>query len=285
MPLIKSQKRILLLSCPFFLFVFILGVAYVSGSEKDASDEAVVSDTLEVDLSHLTFEGVENRAFRVGERLVFDVVYGLIHAGTGTLSIPDTQWVHGRPCYHIVTTAKSHKFFDAFYKVRDRIESFMDMEGTFSWRFEKHIREGKYKRDRFAAYDYPNSRIITRRDTIAVEKQIQDILSAFYYVRMLPLEVGKHLVVDSFSERNVHPVKVLIHAKDRVEVPAGTFDCIVVEPVLQEAGIFQQKGRIAVWVTDDERKMPVLMKSKVLVGTIDARLRSIEVEYGESFER
>ena len=256
-----------------------------AGTEQAAPSVAPILDSLHLDFSGVDFPKGENRAFRVGEHLVFEVVYGVIHAGTGTLSIPDTQWVHGRPCYHIVTTAKSHKFFDSFYKVRDRIESFMDIEGMFSWRFEKHIREGKYKRDRFAAYDFPNSRIITKRDTIAVDKQIQDIMSAFYLVRTLPLEVGKHLVVESFSDRNVHPVRVLIHAKDRVNVPAGTFDCIVVEPVLQEAGVFNQKGRIAVWVTDDERRMPVLMKSKVLVGSIEARLKSIEVRYGEDEER
>ena len=81
------------------------------------------------------------------------------------------------------------------------------------------------------------------------------------------------------------PVRVIVHARDRVRVPAGTFDCIVVEPVLREAGLFNQKGRMVVWVTDDERRMPVMMKSKVLVGTIDVELKSYRMDYPASAER
>ena len=90
-----------------------------------------------------------NEAFDVGEHLVFDIMYGIIKAGTATMSIPDTQWVEGRPCFHIVTTAESSPFFSTFFKVEDRLESWMDTQGLFPWRHEKHIREGKYRADRY----------------------------------------------------------------------------------------------------------------------------------------
>ena len=92
---------------------------------------------------------IHNSAFQVGEYLTFDIVYGIIKAGTATMSIPDTQWVNERPCYHIVTTAESSPFFSTFYRVEETLESLIDTEGIFPWRFEKHLREGKYRADRY----------------------------------------------------------------------------------------------------------------------------------------
>lgn len=224
------------------------------------------------------FRKVENRAFGVGEQLIFDIAYGVIKAGTATMSIPDTQWVRGRPCYHVVTTAVSNKFFSSFFKVRDKAESFLDIEGIFPWKFEKHIREGKYSADRYVEYDQMNRRVIYKKDTLAVSPYIQGVLSSFYYVRTVPLEVGKSFNIDNFGDGKIYPLKVLVHKKERVRVPAGTFDCIIVEPVLRSEGIFKHKGRIAIWLTDDERRIPVLMKSKVLVGSIDVRLRSYKLK-------
>jgi len=233
------------------------------------------SDTVKIeDLKG--FKYIENNAFAVGERLTFEISVGLIKAGTATMSILDTQWVRGRPCYHIVTTAESNKILSAIYKVNDRIESFVDVDGLFPWKFEKHIREGKYRADQYVVYDHPNQRVITKNDTVAVQPFIQGILSSFYYVRTQDLKVGKSFDIDNYGDGKIYPIKIHVHAKDRVKVPAGTFDCIVVEPVLREKGIFNQKGRMAVWLTNDDRRLPVLMKSKILVGSVNAKLISFK---------
>jgi len=221
------------------------------------------------------FRKVENRAFSVGEHLVFDIAYGMVKAGTATMSIPDTQRVGDRPCLHVVTTAESSPFFSNFFKVRDRVESFIDLDGIFSWRFEKHLREGRYKANRLELYDQTLRRVFYRKDTIAAPLYVMDILCAFYYTRTQPLEIGKTIVLDSFSDGDVYRLGVLVHRREKVRVPAGTFACIVVEPVIQGEGIFNQKGKLTIWLTDDERRIPVLLKSKVLVGSIDCRLRSI----------
>ena len=221
---------------------------------------------------------VENKAFAVGENLVFDIAYGPVIAGTATMSIPDTQWVEGRPCYHIVTTAESNAFFSNIFKVRDRVETFIDMEGIFPWKFEKHIREGKYRSDRYVQYDQWNRRVVMGKDTLLVSPYVQDVLSSFYYARTVPLEVGKSFDIDNYGDGKLYPLKVLVHKKDRVQVPAGTFHCVIVEPVMRVEGIFNQKGRLAIWLTDDERRIPVLMKSKVIIGSIDCRLKSFTMK-------
>lgn len=227
------------------------------------------------DYQQSEFRRIKNRAFGVGEHLVFEVSLGMLKAGTATMSIPDTQWVNGHPCYHIVTTAESNEFLSKLFKVRDRVESFIDMEGIFTWKFEKHIREGKYRADKYAEYDQKNHVVMTKKDTISIPPYTQDILSSFYYARTVPLKVGKSFVIDNFADGKVYSLKVLVHGKDRIKVPAGKFDCIVVEPILKGEGLFNQKGQMAVWLTDDERRIPVQMKSKVLVGTINVRLKSI----------
>jgi hypothetical protein len=221
------------------------------------------------------FRSMPNRAFGVGESLVFDVAYKFVRAGTATMFIPDTQWVEGRPCYHILSTTESSSFFSTFYRVRDKVESIMDIDGLFSWRFEKHLREGNYGSDRVLVFDPVHNRVFYKRDTVAVPQYTQDILSAFYFVRTLPLEVGKPIDLDHCGDGKLYPLRVLVHGREKVDVPAGTFTCLVIEPVLKGEGLFQQKGRLRIWVTDDERKLPVLMKSEILIGTIDVKLKKI----------
>lgn len=267
----------------FFICTTVGQVSALQSSVPSDTTKTVQSDSSRVDSLRMndkampTFRKHENKAFAVGEHLVFEVAYKFIVAGTATMSIPDTQWVRGRPCYHVVTTAQSNKFFDSVFRVRDRVETFIDMGGIFPWKFEKHIREGKYRSDRYVEYDQINHRAIhNRKDTLEVPPHIQGVLSSFYYVRTVPLKVKKAFDIDNYGDGKLYPLKVLVHKKMRVEVPAGVFDCIVVEPVLRGEGIFNQKGRMAIWLTDDERRIPVLMKSKVLIGSIDVRLKSIE---------
>jgi hypothetical protein len=221
------------------------------------------------------FRKVENRAFSLGEHLVFDIAYGFVKAGTATMGIPDTARVGGRPCLHIVTTAESSPFLSNLFKVRDRVESLLDADGIFSWRFEKHLREGRYKADRFEIYDQSNRRVFYRNDTIPAPPYVMDILCAFYFARTQKLEVGGHVDLDAFGDGAVYPLRVLVHRRETVKVPAGSFSCIVIEPVIKGEGIFNQKGKLTIWLTDDERRIPVLLKSKVLIGSIDCRLRRI----------
>jgi hypothetical protein len=217
---------------------------------------------------------VTNQAFGVGERFEFSVGYGMIKAGTAVMEIPKIVKFNGKKCYHIVSTARSNKFFSVFFKVDDKVESFMDVHELYSHRFDKHLREGKFKADISTIFDQENHLAIynNSQDTFSVAEYVQDVLSAFYFIRTQDLKVGKSLFVDNHTDKKNYPLEVKVLKKERVKVPAGTFDCIVVEPILKASGIFQQKGSLTVWLTDDEIKMPVLMKSKVVIGSISTEL-------------
>ena len=223
-------------------------------------------------ISPLAFRNVTNHAFRTGEYLEFQIGWKFFKAGTATMSVSDTVWTNQRPCYFIETTASSSSVIDVFYKVRDKVESIIDRQAIFPWKFKKRLREGKFRRDRFTVFDPYQNLAYVKRDTVKIPPYVQDILSSFYYVRTLPLEVGRHFDIENITDKKVYPLRVIVHKKEKVKVPAGRFQCLVVEPVLRGEGLFNQKGTLTIWLTDDARKMPVMMKSEVFIGTVDVKL-------------
>jgi hypothetical protein len=220
---------------------------------------------------------VRNGAFGAGEHLVFSVDYGFYKAGIATMSVLDVQKVGGVPCYHIRTTAESNKFISSFYKVRDKVESYIDTQGIFSRRFEKHLREGTYSMDELVDLYHGRQIALSTREKYAlveIPQYVQDILSTLYYIRTFDLKVGKTETIETYADGKVYPLKVYVNKREKVEVPAGKFNCLQIEPQLKSEGIFRQKGRLLVWVTDDQYKMPVKMTSKVTIGSIATKLES-----------
>ncbi|HER44336.1 MAG TPA: DUF3108 domain-containing protein [Candidatus Eisenbacteria bacterium] len=209
-----------------------------------------------------------------GEHLVFAIQYGLIYAGDATLEIRNIAVIDSVRTYHVISTARTNKAFDIVFKVRDRVESFIDYENLFSLRFEKHLREGKFKKDEEVEFDQQQHLARYADKTVPIPPNTQDFLSALYYVRTLDIEVGQAIAMANHTGGKNYPIYVKILGRERVTVPAGTFDCIVVEPVLQTTGIFEHKGKLTIWLTDDTLKMPVLMRSKVVIGAFEAVLKS-----------
>lgn len=225
---------------------------------------------------------VTNDSFGPGEYLRFSVGYGFVTAGEATLEVRDTMTYDDHLCYQIYSETKSNSFFDSFYRVRDTVVSQIDVDGIFSHYFHKSLHEGSYHSEREIIFQHELGRAVTRKgtdeiDTVAIGSFAQDVLSAMYYVRTQPLEVGDVLTVNSVEGNEAQQLNVRVLKKETVEVPAGVFDCIVVEPLLADAGIFKQEGEVKVWLTDDRLRMPVLMKSKVLVGSIHAELEEFRL--------
>jgi len=193
------------------------------------------------------------------------------------MEVPRLVEFNGRPSYQIVTRAESNKLFSTFFKVDDRVESIMDAIGLFSWRFDKRLHEGSYRSHRQYEFDQKNHTVVYKGDTIEVPPYVQDALSVLYYVRTLDLKVGNSYFVDNFTDGRQMPLEVKVLRRERVKVPAGTFDCVVVEPLVNSVGVFKHEGRLQVYLTDDRMKMPVLMKSKVIVGSITAEMTGYEL--------
>ncbi|HEX5132975.1 MAG TPA: DUF3108 domain-containing protein [Candidatus Krumholzibacteria bacterium] len=218
--------------------------------------------------------------FGVGEKLVYSVQYGLVTAGEASLEIRNLATINGGTCYRVVSDARTNDFFSKFYSVRDRYESCIDTAALYSLRYEKHLREGKFKRDEWVEFDQVGHRAVYKDKVVPIPPMAQDVLSAMYYVRTLPLEVGQSVSIANHTDGKNYPLIVKVHRRERIKVDAGEFDCLVVEPILRGPGVFTQQGRLTVWITDDDRRIPVLMKSKVVIGHVAAVLKSYQTAPG-----
>ena len=106
---------------------------------------------------------------------------------------------------------------------------------------------------------------------------VQDILSSLYYIRTFDLAVGRNVEVITYADGKVYPLKIIVHKRGKVTVSAGTFTCLKIEPLLQSEGLFRQKGKLVIWITDDKYKVPVKMESKVIIGKIASKLVSYQI--------
>jgi len=211
--------------------------------------------------------------FGEGEKLVYSVQYGIVNAGEATLEIRNIARIGGVDCYRIVSNARTNDVFSLFFKVRDRFESLMDTTELYSLHYEKHLREGRFRRDNAVDFDQRAHIAKTDKKEIPIAPRTQDVLSALYYVRTLPLEVGQSVSFASHTDGKNYPLVVKVLREETVTVDAGTFACLVVEPILRGPAIFTQKGRLTVWLTNDRYRIPVLMKSKVVIGSVAAVLK------------
>jgi hypothetical protein len=228
----------------------------------------------------------QNAALRVGERYVFSVRYGMIRAGTAEIGIAGTTTIDGDSCYHYLSTAASNDFFSTFFLVRDSVESYTAVSDLLPRRFEKHLREGNYARDDTMRFDqrnhlalYPSGRIVE------LLPGTHDILSAFFEVRTRELHPGDVLDLECHADGKNYPLKTQVYRRERVSVPAGDFDCLVVEPMLRTPGLFRHEGSLTLWLTDDARKIPVQMKSRLAIGSISVVLTAIEEPGGTGSAR
>jgi hypothetical protein len=211
--------------------------------------------------------------FKVGEKLTFVIRYGFIKAGVATMEVKEIVDYGDNQCYRITSEARSTMPFSLVFEARDSVVSFMDVEHLFTWRFEKHLKEGNHIKDDVVIFDQQDhTATYLDSSVIAVPPEVQDVLSSLYFLRTRNLEVGKTILIENHSDKKNYPLEVKILRNETVSVPAGKFDCVVVEPILKASGLFQHQGRLTVWLTKDSRLMPVMMKGRIIIGSIEAAL-------------
>jgi hypothetical protein len=216
-------------------------------------------------------------ALSIPEKLVYDLTWTGIKAGTAT------QEIHAEGGEtRIISTARSADWITTFFPVEDRIETVLAGAGSGKIGLPKvyrlKIREGSHRRDKEILFDHAGG-IAHYKDNLNGDKReisipaaTLDTLSSFYYVRTLKLEVGKPVFLTILDNKKIWNVEVKVLKKEKIKTKLGSFDTIVIKPLMQSEGIMERKGDMYIWLTDDERLLPVKMKTKVKVGSITATL-------------
>jgi len=215
--------------------------------------------------------------FGPGELLRYDVRLGALgRRGEGHMQVLGLDTVRGRTTYHVSMAIEGGILFA---KVKDHYQSWFDVTNLVTRRFIQDVDEINYERFRHWEL-FPEERRWERPDNgnegeIPTDLPLDDV-SFLYFVRTLPLDVGDEYSFDRYFRENGNPVVIRVLRKDTVTVPAGTFETVVVRPIIQTKGLFSQGGEAELYFTTDERRLMVLMRSKVpLVGALSLHLTEI----------
>lgn len=221
--------------------------------------------------------------FGVGERMEYDVKYGILGTiGKGVLHVTEIDTIRGHPSYHIDFTLEGGI---PFARVDDRHQSWLDVSRLISHRYDQDVDEVGYQRHRVIDFFPRDGRweqqVLTAEadelevGELATDKPLDDI-SFLYFVRTLPLEVGETYTIPRYWKDEGNPVTLKVLRREKVKLPAGEFNTIVVRPIIKTKGLFSEGGQAEVYFTDDDRRLLVQLKSKVSFGTLNLVLKKYE---------
>ena len=206
-----------------------------------------------------------------GESADYQVKYGIFSVGRGSMQVMKIDTVRGRESWHIQFRVRGGV---PGFRVNDRMESWIDTKTLASLRFYQQLDQGNYERERRFEI-YPGSTYVEdeREPQPTVALPLDDG-SFLYFIRTIPLEVGQEYSFERYFRPDRNPVRIQVLRKERIRVPAGEFETIVIRPTIKARGIFSEDGHAEVWLTDDDRRLMVQMKSRMKVGSLNLYLRS-----------
>jgi hypothetical protein len=204
--------------------------------------------------------------FGVGERLDYRVKFGPLKVGSAFMAVEGIDTIAGYPTYHLQSVIQGST---PFYKLIDKQESWLDVTQLASRRYLQDSKQGSY--ERYRVYDFDlESGTYSRQDgeTGEIPQGALDDASFVYFVRSVPLEVGQRYEWNRYYRFDRNPVILEVLRRDKVKVPAGEYSTIVVRPIIKTGGLFSEGGEAEIYITDDERRVPVKLVTKLKVGSV-----------------
>jgi hypothetical protein len=211
--------------------------------------------------------------FGPGEQALFQVRLGGVSVGRGSMQVLGVEKVDGFDTFHTRMVIAGGI---PLARVDDRFDSWIDVAGLFSRRFDQDQKEIRFRRKR--RYDFfPERRVFVRENgetgTLPTSEPLDDV-SFLYFTRTLPLRVGESYTLNRYFKEEGNPVVIQVLRRERITVPAGTFNTIVVRPIIRTRGLFGEGGQAEVFFSDDERRIPVQIRSRVpVVGSLSLHLQ------------
>ncbi len=213
------------------------------------------------------------------ERFSYDISWSGIHVGQAMLAASDENGV-----IRITSQVHSASVISLFYKVEDSSESTVVNGLPSRFRIKQH--EGKYRSDKDTVFDAEDKEITfynylsNKMEEHSIMGGLPwDVLSGFYYLRTLPLAEGQTVYIDIFDSGKFLKVAVNVVRKERLELRGvGELDTVMVRLLLKSEGLFKSQGDVSIWLTDDEKRIPVRVETKVPIGKVTAELSSMKTD-------
>jgi hypothetical protein len=219
------------------------------------------------------------RPFQVGEQLTYEISWLKITAGTAVMAVSGAGTDGGRPLAKLITTAQSRPAISKFFPVDNRVESIVDPATLFPEHLLFKRREGKKKEDVEYTFHQKEGKVTVvkggKTETLEMPSGTQDVISCLYYARSeLSLQPGSVLTMNVYHDKKNRKLDVRVEEIETVSGPWGEVETARVLVVMPFQGLFLNQGNIRVWLTKDDRRIPVRMKAKVIIGSIVADLVS-----------
>ena len=228
---------------------------------------------------------IDNNAFQRGEKLDYKFYYdsflpGYVTVGDGTIGIrEDNVEMSGRNTMHIVGEVESRRFFRWFFKVDNYYETYVDEEAIAPWYFMRDIYEGGYERKEETIFDQYENKAYFEDTIINTKDYIQDVISAFYFVRTFDfsnVQPGDEYDVSMLFKDSIYDTKIKFEGREIIKTDIGEIKTLRFKPKILQDSEFQQPWPMTLWISDDENKVPVLFESRVIVGYAKLELTGYE---------
>lgn len=237
-----------------------------------------------ISMSFTTRPAVPHNNFQTGEFLQYRIHYGILNAGFASLEIKSSNY-DGRPHFHMIGQGSSSGAVRAFYKVDDRYDSYMDLSTGKPTKFIRDINEGGYKRYQVMTFDHKakvakvDDRLKNEISYHSFQQNIQDLISAFYYLRnsdVDELKTNDFISIDVMMADGVYKFKLKVLGRETMKTKFGSIKCIKVRPYVQSGRVFKASESVTMWVTDDENLVPVQIKAQLTVGSLKADIHDFK---------
>ncbi len=225
----------------------------------------------------------KNQAFSQGEELTFTVKYLFFNAAEAKMVIHDRiHFIQDKPTYKIDIFGRTLSLFKLFY-VKDNWGTYLDTAKIIPYRSYRHIEEGGYRKHEVIDFDHSNKeaevRLFDRENKEVVETRhfdiptnVQDIVSGYYLLRTMNLngiEKGQDIIIKGFFDKKNYNLKLTYEGKEKISTSIGEFNTFVFSPEMPKNKLFSGERPIKVWITDDENRIPVKIKAKLVVGALN----------------
>ncbi|MCK4648139.1 DUF3108 domain-containing protein [bacterium] len=213
--------------------------------------------------------------FRVGERMVFAIKAFGVTAGHATLEIKEIIDLDGHEVYHIVVTAQTTPFFSLFYRINDKLETYLDTKEFYPHRYEAHLEEGKYRKNEVITYDQEKHIAYRKGKEIKIPPRVQDSISTYYYLRTLNLKTGDVIEVPINCGRHNYLLTLKVKGEERIHTKDGRHQTFILIPQsLTLEGETKRKGEATAWFSVTEKALLLAKVSRA--GIFSARAVLIE---------